>query len=170
MRGSRKFCQRGSNSDNVLFLFFSFFFRGERLQRPPKAGNYRPASKTPFQWRFAGGPIVAHGGMLTWQLCDFQGIRTSITRKPYKFVIFRGGGGGSGPPVPTSGSAHAGDISSMCGTLASMTSRRQIQDGGPHDVRSKMAGPTTPRWRPPRNQDGGPCDAFGYTSEGESTT
>ena len=23
-----------------------------------------------------------------------------------------------------------------------------IQDGGPHDVRSKMAAPTTPRWRP----------------------
>ena len=39
-----------------------------------------------------------------------------------------------------------------------MTSRRQIQDGGPHDVRSKMAAPTTsdPRWRPPRHQDGGP--------------
>ena len=73
-----------------------------------------------------------------------------------------------------------------------MTSRRQIQDGGPHDFRSKMAAPTTSdqRWRPPRLpiqdggphgvrskmaaprsqiQDGGPCDAFGYTSEGEST-
>ena len=41
-----------------------------------------------------------------------------------------------------------------------MTSRRQIQDGGPHDFRSKMAVPTTsgPRWRPPRRQiqDGGP--------------
>ena len=31
-----------------------------------------------------------------------------------------------------------------------MTSRRQIQDGGPHDFRSKMAAPTAldPRWRP----------------------
>ena len=60
----------------------------------------------------------------------------------------------------------------MCGTLESMTSL-PIQDGGPHDVRSKMAAPTTSdtRWRPPRSQiqDGGPCDAFGYTSEGEST-
>ena len=27
--------------------------------------------------------------MLTWQLCDFQGIRTSITRKLYKFLIGR---------------------------------------------------------------------------------
>ena len=59
-------------------------------------------------------------------------------------------------------------MSSMCGTLALLTSL-PIQDGGPHDFRSKMAAPTTPRWRPPRNQDGGPCDAFGYTSEGEST-
>ena len=39
-------------------------------------------------------------------------------------------------------------VSSMCGTLASMTSRRQIQDGGPHT--------SGPRWRPPRHQDGGP--------------
>ena len=23
------------------------------------AGHYRPVSETPFQWRFAGGPIVA---------------------------------------------------------------------------------------------------------------
>ena len=38
----------------------------------------------------------------------FQGIRTSIAKKPYIFVIFQGGGGGgggggeggSGPPVP----------------------------------------------------------------------
>ena len=34
-------------------------------------------------------------------LVIFQGIRTSIAKKPYIFVIFRGGGGGgSGPPVP----------------------------------------------------------------------
>ena len=32
-----------------------------------------------------------------------QGIRTSIVQKPYIFVIFQGG---SGPPVPRSGSAH----------------------------------------------------------------
>ena len=31
----------------------------------------------------------------------FQGIRTSISKKPYIFVIFRGGGGwGGGPPPP----------------------------------------------------------------------
>ena len=48
--------------------------------------------------------------------------------------------------------------SSIGATIESMTSRRQIQDGGPHDFRSKMAAPTTsgPRWRPQRHQDGGP--------------
>ena len=81
------------------------------------------------------------------------------------------------PLTELSGSAHANKepagrspkyTSSIGATLGSMTSL-PIQDGGPHDFRSKMAAPTTPRWRPPRNQDGGPCDAFGYTSEGEST-
>ena len=62
--------------------------------------------------------------------------------------------------------------SSIGATIAPMTSRRQIQDGGPHDFRSKMAAPTTsdqrwrppttsdPIWRPPRRQiqDGGPHD------------
>ena len=50
--------------------------------------------------------------------------------------------------------------SSIGAGLAPMTSRRQIQDGDPHDFRSKMAAPTTsdPRWRPPRHQDGGPHD------------
>ena len=37
--------------------------------------------------------------MLAWQLCDFQGIRTSIAKKPYIFVIFQGGS----DPLPTVG-------------------------------------------------------------------
>ena len=37
----------------------------------------------------------------------FQGIGTSFAKKHYIFVIFQwGGGGGSGPPVLPSGSAH----------------------------------------------------------------
>ena len=58
MRGSRKLCQRGSNSDNVLF-FSSFSMRGKRIQITIKAGQHRPASETPFKWRFAGGPKMA---------------------------------------------------------------------------------------------------------------
>ena len=33
--------------------------------------------------------------MLAWQLCDFQGVQTSVPKKPYIFVIFQGGGGPS---------------------------------------------------------------------------
>ena len=47
--------------------------------------------------------MMAQYWMLAWQLCDFQGIQTSIAKKPYIFVIFQGG---SGPPVPPSGSAY----------------------------------------------------------------
>ena len=51
--------------------------------------------------------------------------------------------------------------SSIGATIEFLTSL-PVQDGGLHDVRSKMAAPTTsgPRWRPPRRQiqDGGPHD------------
>ena len=39
IRGSRKFCQRGSNSANV------FFFEGERIQVSLKAGQHRPVKR-----------------------------------------------------------------------------------------------------------------------------
>ena len=65
MRGSRKFCQMGSNSDNGFFYFlfsFLFFFsynEGERIQIPIKMGHHRHASEMPFKWRFAGVPIMS---------------------------------------------------------------------------------------------------------------
>ena len=65
MRGSRKFCQRESNSDVVflfLFLFFCFFSDEGRedpnTNVPLKAGHYLLASKTPFKWRFYGRPMM----------------------------------------------------------------------------------------------------------------
>ena len=30
-----------------------------RFQITLKAGHHRPASETPFKWRFAGGPMMA---------------------------------------------------------------------------------------------------------------
>ena len=36
-----------------------FLMRGERIQIALKEGHHRPASKTPFIWRFAGGLMVA---------------------------------------------------------------------------------------------------------------
>ena len=48
MRGSGKFCHRGSNYDKYFFSFM----RGEgRIQIPLLAGHQRPA--------FAGGPMIA---------------------------------------------------------------------------------------------------------------
>ena len=58
MRGSRKLCQRGSNSDNV------FFDEGREVPSSTKEDNHRPANDTPFQWRFAGGPMMAQHCML----------------------------------------------------------------------------------------------------------
>ena len=55
-RGSRKFCQRGSNFDNI-FLFS--LMSGGRIQMPLLAGHQRPASETPFKWRFAGVTMMA---------------------------------------------------------------------------------------------------------------
>ena len=53
MRGSRKFCQRGSNFDDFFFFFFFLILmRGGRIQIPPLAGHQ-------FKWRFAGGPMMA---------------------------------------------------------------------------------------------------------------
>ena len=33
--------------------------RRKRIQIPLKMGHHRPASETPFKWRFAGGPMMA---------------------------------------------------------------------------------------------------------------
>ena len=44
-----------------------------------------------FSWRADDGPTLIGSFVI------FQGIRTSIAKKPYIFVIFQGG---SGPPVP----------------------------------------------------------------------
>ena len=58
MRGSRKFCQRGSKFDNVFFICL-FCLVDEGIDDPniTKMGHHRPASETPFKWRFAGGPM-----------------------------------------------------------------------------------------------------------------
>ena len=43
-------------------FFFVFFFNlmgGGMIQIQRLAGYHRPASKTPFKWRFAGVPIMA---------------------------------------------------------------------------------------------------------------
>ena len=61
MRKPRKFCQRGSNLDNIFLVFFSLL---GRIKMSIKAGHHRPTSKTPFKWRFADVPIIAQHRIL----------------------------------------------------------------------------------------------------------
>ena len=85
-------CQRGC-------FFFFFYFEGERVQLPLKAGQYRPVSETPFKWRHLNGVLLA-GRWWPNNIhfkCSLSGIRTSIAKKPYIFVIFQEG---VRPPVP----------------------------------------------------------------------
>ena len=97
MRGSRKFLQMGSNFKNVFF------------PNTAKFGHHRPASR-----RHLNGVSLAERwwpNIECWlgSFVIFQGIRTSIAKKPFIFVIFQGGGGGLDPfvvPHPPSGSAH----------------------------------------------------------------
>ena len=80
MRGSRMFCQRGSKSDKGFFVFF-MLMRGERIQIPLKAGRWWPNIEC-----WLGSFVIFHK------------IRTSISKKPYIFVIFQG----LGAPKPLS--------------------------------------------------------------------
>ena len=53
------------------------------IQIPLLAGHQRPASETPFKWRFAGGPMVAQHRMLACKLCGFhRGSGLILLRNP----------------------------------------------------------------------------------------
>ena len=85
MRGCTKFCQRGFNFDNTFFLFFFFcLIRGGRIKIhvPLLACRWWPDIEC---WL---------GSFVT-----FQGIRTSIAKKPYIFQIFQGGPDPLSPPL-----------------------------------------------------------------------
>ena len=78
-RGSRKFRQGGGGGGGFKFFFV---VREARLQRLPKTGELsacqRNAIEIALRQRADNGPPLN----LTWQLCNCQGIRTSITRNP----------------------------------------------------------------------------------------
>ena len=54
MRGSRKFCQSGSNLDNVFFSFSSFLVGGGWVGEDPKITQSAI-------WRTDGGPALNAG-------------------------------------------------------------------------------------------------------------
>ena len=90
----------GSNSDNIFFQLMA----GERGSKYHlKRATIGPPSKHVFRWQADDGPSL---NAALWYLCDFQGIWTSIAKKPYSFVVFQGGVV-SRLPVPPSGSMHA---------------------------------------------------------------
>ena len=84
----------------LLLLFFQFNMRGERIQIPPLyASHHRPPAKRHFNGNSLACPRWPNIECCLSSLVIFQGIRTSITKKPNIFVILQGGGGGSGPPT-----------------------------------------------------------------------
>ena len=69
MRGSRKFCQRGPNTDNVFFFFFFFLVDGmERIEKPLKWA---------FRWHADNGPTSNAGSV---SLCFFRGSGPELLR------------------------------------------------------------------------------------------
>ena len=58
MRISRKFCQRGSNSDLVFLNFFVDY--GRENPNSTKTGHHRPVSETQFKW-WSGPPVPLSG-------------------------------------------------------------------------------------------------------------
>ena len=65
------------------------------IKIPLKAGHHRPASKTPFKWRFAGDDgLTLNSGLVVLQ---FSGDQDQYCDENLFFVIFHRGGGGGGP-------------------------------------------------------------------------
>ena len=93
MRGSRKFCHWGSNS------YGFFFVRGEKIQIALKAGLHLSASETLFKCVSLAGRWWWWPNIECWlgSFVIFQGIRTSIAKKPFILWFFRRGGGGGAP-------------------------------------------------------------------------
>ena len=128
MRGSRKLCQRGSNFDYFCCCCCCCCFLDDEGRKDPNttisgpsSTHQRNAISMAFRWRADVGPTLSAGLVAC---VDFQGIRTSIAKKPYIFVIFQGGG--SGPPVPHPGSAH--EVSMILNARMSLFSWRVSDD------------------------------------------
>ena len=83
MRGPESFVSGGPN----LISFF-LFDEGIENSNIPKNGPEKRHLKMAFRWRVNGSFVI------------FQGIRTSIAKKPLNFCDFSGGGGVRTPCPP----------------------------------------------------------------------
>ena len=102
MRGSRKFCQRGSNFDTFFFFFFFFWGGGEIRGVEGSRYHYKRAFIGPPAKRHFNGVSLAgryRPDIECWlfSFVIFQGIRTSIAKEPYICMIVQA----SGPPAPS---------------------------------------------------------------------
>ena len=92
MRGSRKFCQRVSNFDNIFFCFDSEYHYRRAIIGPPAKRHLNGISLAFRCW--------PNNESWLGSFVFFSGDRTNIAKKPYIFVIFRGGGGVRTPFLP----------------------------------------------------------------------
>ena len=90
MHGSRKFSQRGSNFDNIVF--FCFVFLDERREDPSSTKS-GPSSDCQRNAILLVGRWWPNIECWPGSFVIFQRIQTSIAKKPYIFLIFQGGGG-----------------------------------------------------------------------------
>ena len=98
MRGSKNFCQRGSNFDNVFCCFLVDERRDDQntTKSGPSSARQRNAIYIAFCWRPDDG-LTLNSGLVALRF--FRGSVPVLLRKPI-FVIFLGGGGGLDPLSP----------------------------------------------------------------------
>ena len=123
MRGFRKFCQRGSNSDNVFFVFvFCFFMKGELRGEGGSKYRYKRAINGPPAKRHWNGVSLAGRCWPNIECClGFSGDPDQY----YKDTLyFLGGGGGARTPCPPPLNPH---MVCMCERTTRNTQSWKIQ-------------------------------------------
>ena len=57
---ANNYCEQCS-SQNIRSIFLRYSHKDSfNVREHLMLGHHRPARETPFQWRFAGGPMMAH--------------------------------------------------------------------------------------------------------------
>ena len=108
LRGSRKFCERGSDTDN----FFLYYFITLLVEKSGVKYHYKGIIVGPPAKRHFNGVSLAcrwWPNMECWfgSFAIFQGSGPVLPWDPIFLWFFRGGGGPDPlPPPPTTGSAH----------------------------------------------------------------
>ena len=73
IRGSRKFCQRGSKFLSNIFLVVRGREDPNTTISRLSSARQRNAIKMAFHWRADGGPTLNAAIKMAWQICDFSG-------------------------------------------------------------------------------------------------